>query len=213
MNEIWKRRPSNNPLDQDQDDSDSDSDLEMNLLLRNQGDDEEMGDETLRLLREARDDEEGGSDVGDLTFQLLKEAEEDGLFFPDSNPSKNKGKNQSSSTSKNLKSKPKPKSSAASVEDEEEDPEDEDDEEEEEESTSNSNLPFSVSSHLQQSILKDAQLYKRILMFEPIALDEIMSVARKNGVKVKDRIQVRSWLDQHGITNYGEELTGKRSRH
>lgn len=142
------------------------------------GSDEEMGDLTATLLREARSDEDHQD--GDLTLQLLREAEEG---------SENERIN------------------------EEEEEEDGDDEEEEIEEMSTSTLPFSVSSHLQKSILKDEQLYKRILLFEPIALDEIMSVARKNQVKVKDRIQVRSWLDEMGITNYSEDLSGSRRRH
>lgn len=180
-----------------------DSDVEMNSPSNESG----MGNETLRLMREAREDDD--DEVGDVTFQLLREAEEDGLFFPSTSTTMHQ---------RNISSRGTQTSITEEVEDDEDadadaDEDDDEDEDEQEEATSTSLLTHSVASHLQQSILKDKQLYRRILMFEPVALDEVMSVARRNGVKVKDRIQVRSWLDEHGITNYSEELTGKRSRH
>ena len=61
-------------------------------------------------------------------------------------------------------------------------------------------------------ILSDEQLYRRILLMEPISLDEFMSVAQRSGVLsnsiTKNRARLRTWLDCQGICFYEAELAG-----
>ncbi|PWO00264.1 hypothetical protein FA09DRAFT_328369 [Tilletiopsis washingtonensis] len=65
---------------------------------------------------------------------------------------------------------------------------------------------------LQRAVRGDAQLRRRILQLEPVAFDEVLSVATRAGVRFKKKDSVRDWLDA-GICFYSAELTGARSRH
>lgn len=56
------------------------------------------------------------------------------------------------------------------------------------------------------AIQKDTQLYQRILLMEPISLDEFLGVARRAGVlgdsASRNRASLRTWLDSQGICFY-----------
>ncbi|WFD27264.1 hypothetical protein MNAN1_002260 [Malassezia nana] len=56
------------------------------------------------------------------------------------------------------------------------------------------------------AIRKDTQLYQRILLMEPISLDEFLGVARRAGVLgdsvSRNRASLRTWLDSQGICFY-----------
>jgi hypothetical protein len=48
---------------------------------------------------------------------------------------------------------------------------------------------------LQRAVRGDAQLRRRILQLEPVAFDEVLSVATRAGVRFKKKDSVRDWLD------------------
>ncbi|KDN50354.1 hypothetical protein K437DRAFT_255058 [Tilletiaria anomala UBC 951] len=78
------------------------------------------------------------------------------------------------------------------------------------------------SLHLKQAVQDDAQLWRRILLMEPIPLDEFVSIANRPasrggaglGIKtVKHRLELRNWLEMQGICTFADELTGNRRTH
>ncbi|PWN44617.1 hypothetical protein IE81DRAFT_12590 [Ceraceosorus guamensis] len=71
----------------------------------------------------------------------------------------------------------------------------------------------SLSAQLVQAVRADAQLYRRILLLEPISFDEVASVALKAHIRLKNKDVLRDWLDMQGICFYTGELTGTRSRY
>lgn len=75
------------------------------------------------------------------------------------------------------------------------------------------NVPASLSSSLVRAVQGDKQLYRRILLLEPVSFDEVHSTATRAGVKVKSKDVLRDWLDKQGICFYVGELTGQRSRY
>lgn len=76
------------------------------------------------------------------------------------------------------------------------------------------NVPQTLSQQLHRAITSDADLYKRILLFEPISFDEISSTAKRAGVKgLRSKEALRTWLDRQGICHYSGELTGQRVRY
>lgn len=76
------------------------------------------------------------------------------------------------------------------------------------------NVPQTLSQQLHKAITSDADLYKRILLFEPISFDEISSTAKRAGVKgLRSKEALRTWLDRQGICHYSGELTGQRVRY
>lgn len=74
-------------------------------------------------------------------------------------------------------------------------------------------VPQTLSQQLHRAITSDADLYHRILLFEPISFDEISSTAKRAGVKgLRSKEALRTWLDRQGICHYSGELTGQRAR-
>lgn len=67
-----------------------------------------------------------------------------------------------------------------------------------------------VDKVLCDALYQDKQLYLRIILLEPIPLDEILGVARRanvlSGVAQRDRAMMRSWLDTQGICFYEGDL-------
>lgn len=67
-----------------------------------------------------------------------------------------------------------------------------------------------VDKVLCDALYQDKQLYLRIILLEPIPLDEILGVARRanvlTGVAQRDRAMMRSWLDTQGICFYEGDL-------
>ena len=62
------------------------------------------------------------------------------------------------------------------------------------------------------AIFADEQLFKRILMLEPISLDEMLGVAHRSkvltsGSATRNRAELRTWLDCQGICFYEAELS------
>lgn len=62
------------------------------------------------------------------------------------------------------------------------------------------------------AIFSDKQLYKRILLLEPISLDEMLGVAHRSNVltsmsATRNRAKLRTWLDCQGICFYEAELS------
>lgn len=62
------------------------------------------------------------------------------------------------------------------------------------------------------AIFADQQLFKRILMLEPISLDEMLGVAHRSKVltsasATRNRAELRTWLDCQGICFYEAELS------
>lgn len=62
------------------------------------------------------------------------------------------------------------------------------------------------------AIFADEQLFKRILMLEPISLDEMLGVAHRSKVltsasATRNRAELRTWLDCQGICFYEAELS------
>ena len=59
-------------------------------------------------------------------------------------------------------------------------------------------------------IMADKQLYSRILLMEPISMDEFMGVGMRagvlSGIASRDRPQMRVWLDTQGICFYESDL-------
>ena len=106
--------------------------------------------------------------------------------------------------------------------------EEEEDEEEEEEQVAFPSLSEATSIQLKRAIRADAQLWRRILLMEPISLDEFVSIANRPartdsagtgpsgaGLAVKtgkQRAELRTWLEMQGICTYADELTGARRR-
>lgn len=91
--------------------------------------------------------------------------------------------------------------------------EDETEEASETEEAAPSAVPAALDASLRRAVMADAQLYRRILLYEPISFDEMSSVAQRAGIKVRNRNELRSWLDAQSICFHSAELTGARSRH
>lgn len=60
------------------------------------------------------------------------------------------------------------------------------------------------------AIKADEKLYERILLLEPVSLDEMMGVAHRcgvlSGISTRDRAQLRTWLDSQCICFYEADL-------
>lgn len=60
------------------------------------------------------------------------------------------------------------------------------------------------------AICQDQQLYRRILLLEPIPLDEFIGLAKRHKITTrsaaKDRAAMRTWLDTQGICFYEGDL-------
>ncbi|SPO31257.1 uncharacterized protein UTRI_05934_B [Ustilago trichophora] len=66
------------------------------------------------------------------------------------------------------------------------------------------------------AIRSNAGLWTRILRYEPISFDELVSLATQSGLSMdsgKRKEELRTWLDRQCICFYSAELTGSRSRH
>lgn len=66
------------------------------------------------------------------------------------------------------------------------------------------------------AIRSNAELWARILRYEPISFDEFVSLATQSGISMdsgKRKEELRTWLDRQCICFYSAELTGSRSRH
>ena len=63
---------------------------------------------------------------------------------------------------------------------------------------------------MNEAIMSNVQLYRRILLFEPVSLDEFMSLAARagctTGSSARDRSRISTWLDTQGICFYEGEL-------
>lgn len=76
------------------------------------------------------------------------------------------------------------------------------------------NLPAGISQQLHDAIMSDEDLYRRILLFEPIPLEEVSALAKKAGVQgLRSKEILRNWLDVQCICFYSGELTGQRYRY
>ncbi|CAO1621977.1 unnamed protein product [Sympodiomycopsis kandeliae] len=83
----------------------------------------------------------------------------------------------------------------------------------------------SLALNIQSAIQNEKQLYRRILLYEPIPFEEVWSLLlRKDSFtdinstekqKSKGKLQgeVRAWLDLQGIVWYEGDVSGPRSRH
>ena len=66
------------------------------------------------------------------------------------------------------------------------------------------------------AIRSDPSVWERILRYEPISFDEVISIATQSGLAMdtgKRKEELRTWLDRQCICFYSAELTGSRSRH
>lgn len=63
-----------------------------------------------------------------------------------------------------------------------------------------------------RTIMQDSKLYQRILLMEPISLDEFLGVARRAGLlsdsTSRNRANLRTWLDSQGICFYESDNIG-----
>ncbi|MCO5596198.1 hypothetical protein L7F22_050258 [Adiantum nelumboides] len=75
-------------------------------------------------------------------------------------------------------------------------------------------VPAEVAQQLHDAIMSDEDLYRRILLFEPISFDEVNSLAKKAGIQgLRSKETLRNWLDVQCICFYSTELTGQRQRY
>lgn len=75
-------------------------------------------------------------------------------------------------------------------------------------------VPAAVAQQLHDAVLADEDLYRRILLFEPIAFDEFSSLAKRENVQgLRNKETLRNWLDVQCICFYSAELTGQRTRY
>lgn len=73
-----------------------------------------------------------------------------------------------------------------------------------------------LAETMTRAIRSDADVWGRILRYEPISFDEITSIATAAGLSMatgKRKEELRTWLDRQCICFYSAELTGARSRH
>lgn len=73
-----------------------------------------------------------------------------------------------------------------------------------------------LSETMTTAIRGDPSVWGRILRYEPISFDEVISIATQNGLAMdtgKRKEELRTWLDRQCICFYSAELTGSRSRH
>lgn len=73
-----------------------------------------------------------------------------------------------------------------------------------------------LAETMTRAIRADAGVWGRILRYEPISFDEVVSIATQNGLEMgtgKRKEELRTWLDRQCICFYSAELTGSRSRH
>ncbi|WVN90439.1 uncharacterized protein L203_105675 [Cryptococcus depauperatus CBS 7841] len=72
----------------------------------------------------------------------------------------------------------------------------------------------SLNDQFHDMIMKDKDLWVRILRYEPISFDEIVSKAIAAGVSKKGwKKALKRYLDLQGVTYYTEDPTTQRSRH
>ncbi|KAK4684036.1 hypothetical protein P7C73_g6168, partial [Tremellales sp. Uapishka_1] len=63
-------------------------------------------------------------------------------------------------------------------------------------------------------VVLDEALYIRILRYEPISFDELVSRALARGIEERGwKLRLKSFLDQKSITYFTEDPTGQRKRH
>jgi hypothetical protein len=75
-------------------------------------------------------------------------------------------------------------------------------------------VPAAVAKQLLEAVRSDADVYRRILHFEPISFDEISSLAKRANVQgLRNKEMLRNWLDVQCICFYTAELTGQRQRY
>nr|CDI55997.1 bsp1 protein [Melanopsichium pennsylvanicum 4] len=73
-----------------------------------------------------------------------------------------------------------------------------------------------LAETMTQAIKSDFSVWTRILRYEPISFDELISIATQNGLTMdtgKTKEELRAWLDTQCICFYSAQLTGSRSRH
>ncbi|PWY99333.1 hypothetical protein BCV70DRAFT_217704 [Testicularia cyperi] len=73
-----------------------------------------------------------------------------------------------------------------------------------------------LSEAMTRAIKQDQSLWLRILRYEPISFDELVSLATQIGLSMdtaRRKDLLRLWLDRQCICFYTAELTGTRSRH
>lgn len=73
-----------------------------------------------------------------------------------------------------------------------------------------------LANTMTTAIRSNSALWDRILKYEPISFDELVSVATQNGLSMaagKSKEELRTWLDRQCICFYSNDLTGPRSRH
>jgi len=70
----------------------------------------------------------------------------------------------------------------------------------------------SMDEPMCQFIMQDSKLYERVLLMEPISLDEFLGVALRAGIlsasTSRNRANLRTWLDSQGICFYESEFVG-----
>ncbi|EPQ27256.1 uncharacterized protein PFL1_06889 [Pseudozyma flocculosa PF-1] len=153
-------------------------------------------------------EEQGGQEVeeeGDLTRQLRLEAastsssvSSDDVPLSTLFPIPSTSSPSSSPLKRDAKTKPKSKSSKAAAAT----------------TASGQSLPY---HEFAACIRSDEQLYDRILRYEPIPLDEVVSILAKSAIHIdtgRKKELLKVWLDRQSICFYSEELTGRRrARH
>ncbi|PWN37335.1 uncharacterized protein FA14DRAFT_159433 [Meira miltonrushii] len=76
------------------------------------------------------------------------------------------------------------------------------------------NVPAVISQQLHDALMSDENLYRRILLFEPVPFEEVSALAKKAGVQgLRSKEILRNWLDVQCICFYSGELTGQRHRY
>ena len=76
--------------------------------------------------------------------------------------------------------------------------------------------PAALANTLTTAIRSTPHLWHRILRYEPISFDELVSIATVHGLAMdtgRSKDALRTWLDSQCICFYSNDLTGPRSRH
>ena len=75
---------------------------------------------------------------------------------------------------------------------------------------------LALAETMTTAIRSDPSVWSRILRYEPISFDEVVSIATQSGLAMdtgRSKEELRTWLDRQCICFYSAELIGSRSRH
>lgn len=73
-----------------------------------------------------------------------------------------------------------------------------------------------LAETMTRAIRGNSAVWERILRYEPISFDELVSIATQNGLEMdtgKRKEELKTWLDRQCICFFSNDLTGPRSRH